>query len=105
MKVNLLLKMVQIYPLFLVLILSGFLLPVNAFFLRVNIVRIWRLSLICFRRIPQRIWLKNLLQLQSLVEKLILSLLLVRLGCIMMCDMCGKVTVRVVALLCASPLF
>ena len=105
MKVNLLLKTVQIYLLFLVLILSGLLLPVNAFFLRVNKVRIWRLSLICFRWIPQRIWLKNLLQLQRLVEKLILSLLLVRLGCIMMCDMCGKVRVRVVALLCASPLF
>ena len=52
MKVSLLLKMVQIYLLFLVLILSGLLLPVNAFFLRVNIVRIWRLSLICFRRSP-----------------------------------------------------
>ena len=58
-----------------------------------------------FSAIPQRIWLKNLLQLQRLVEKLILSLSLVRLGCIMMCDMCGKVRVRVVALLCASPLF
>ena len=34
-----------------------------------------------------------------------LSLLLVRLGCIMRCDLCGKDWVRVVALLCASPLF
>lgn len=99
MRVNLLLKMVLlIYPLFLLLL-------VKALFLRVNIVRVWRLSVICFRRIPQRIWLKNLLQLPRLVEKLTLSLLLVRLGCIMRCYLCGKDWVRVVALLCASPLF
>ena len=40
MSANRLLKMVQIYLLFLVLILSGLLPPVNAFFLRVNIVRV-----------------------------------------------------------------
>lgn len=62
MKVNLLLKMVQIYLLFLVLILSGLLLPVNAFFLRVNIVRIWRLSLIWRHFYPNLhafTWLKS----------------------------------------------
>lgn len=47
-------------------------------FYKGDIVRVWSLLLIGFRRIPQRILPTNLLQLSRLVEKLILSLLLVR---------------------------
>ena len=69
-------------------------------------VRVWSLFLIGFRRIPRRILLSNLLQLQGFVEKVILSLLFVRLGCNMRRVTCvATPRARVAALVYTSPLF
>ena len=105
MRVDLLPRMVQIYLIFLILILFG-LLPLNPPFLWGWHSESMELLLIGFRRIPQRILLKNLLQLSRLVEKLILSLLLVRLGCNMRHVTCvAKPRVCVAALVFTSSLF
>ena len=106
MRVDLLPRMVQIYLPFLILILFKLLPLLIPFFSKGDIVRVWSLLLIVFRRIPQRILLTNLLQLSRLVEKLIPFLLLVSLGCNMRRVTCvARPRVRVAALVFTSPLF